>query len=199
MNTGKRGRSAAGSERADAEQTDAHSEAHAAQIVNGEVGEGSQGGGDEGAGEEGEGEEGCAGKADCPHLPPYDEKTERRVSSDDFKPSRGKTDPYPDGVSYYTKISKCQGKKKNGKPCDKNLMENKYLPLTRFELADGRTFKGKHTFQEFSRWTNPLPGHGPADFAREARTQVEGKRGWTKFWCAVHHLGADLDSSQDQK
>ncbi len=133
---GKRGRPLEGSERA--EQNDSHSEAQAVQITDGEVGAGLQGGGEEGL---------IFPDCSCPHLPPY--KKERPVSTDIFNPTPRinvknfikSVDPFPDGMRYYTTISECQGTKKNGKPCDKKLIENMYLPLTRLSLPTAKISK----------------------------------------------------------
>jgi hypothetical protein len=144
-----------------------------------------------------------AGK--CPHLPPYADV--RAVVPGDFLTRN--EEPYPDWVNHYTMIGRCQGTKKTGTPCDcKFMMQNAYLPLTRFRLVNGEIFK-------FNSWTNPATCRSRGDVVRFAReqTQVDAHRidvsykgwlecGWHKFWFDVHHIGAHLGgqhhASQDQ-
>ena len=122
----------------------------------------------------------------CPHLPPYADV--RSVVPGDFLNRNGES--YPDGVNHYSTIGRCLGTKKDGKICDyKCMLQNAYLPLTRFRLANGDIFK-------FKSWTNPLACRDPGDVVRGAQGQVEGKRGWHKFWFAVHHIGAHVGGQQ---
>jgi hypothetical protein len=122
----------------------------------------------------------------CPHLPPYADV--RPVVLGDFLNHQGES--YPDGMNHYCVIGRCQGTKKDGKPCDyKCMLQNAYLPLTRVRLANGEIFK-------FKSWTNPCACRDQGDVVRAAEGQVEGKRGWHKFWFAVHHLGAHMSGQQ---
>jgi hypothetical protein len=123
----------------------------------------------------------------CPHLPPYVEV--RAVVLDDFMDSTGNS--YPHGVKHFTNIFRCPGTKKDGKPCDyRRMLKNRYLPLTKFQNANGEIFEVK------TGWGNPLACRTPGDVVREAQGQVEGPRGWHKFWYAVHHLGAHASGQQ---
>ncbi len=122
----------------------------------------------------------------CPHLPPYADV--RPVVPGDFLNRKGES--YPDGLNHYCAIGRCQGTKKDGKPCDyKCMLQNAYLPLTRVRLANGEIFK-------FKSWTNPVACRNQNDVMRAAEGQVEGKRGWHKFWFAVHHLRAHISGQQ---
>jgi hypothetical protein len=131
------------------------------------------------------------GPQQCPHLPPYAKV--RAVELGDFtaKSENGETS-FPEGPDNFSKIGSCQGTRKdNGDPCDcKRMLENKFLPLTKLQKANGEVFK-------FTSWRNPLACRTPADVVRGARDQVKvDKRGWHKFWYAVHHLEAHVQRQQ---
>jgi hypothetical protein len=101
----------------------------------------------------------------CRHLPPYADV--RNVVPGDFLNHNGQS--YPDGENHYCTIGRCQGTQTDGKPCDyKCMLQNAYLPLTRFRLANGEIFK-------FKSWTNPVACRDPGDVVRAAQGQVPRK------------------------
>jgi hypothetical protein len=120
---------------------------------------------------------------DCPHLPPYAET--RPPTAQDFTSTKkdGTIEFFPDGLHYYSLICKCR------KPCGyARMMVNRYLPWTRFRLANGEMFEFGHSI-----WTNPVLARTPGECIRAARghTRSAGQVNspWHRFWFAVHHLG----------
>ena len=136
-------------------------------------------------------------KNGCPHLKPYADV--RDPTADDFTSTRkdGTLAIKPHGLHYYRSIGRCQGTKRDGKMCNcARMMENKYLPLTRFRLPDGSIFPfGKST------WKNPVHARTPADCIRAAfgdnKSNGQIFSPWHNFWHAVDHLsGAHVSGLQ---